>query len=221
MKILLVEDDKDISAFLKASLKTEGFVVDAVDDGERGMDMARINLYDLIILDLNLPHKNGDEICRDIRRRGKTTPILMLSVQSSVSNKVDLLNSGADDYICKPFSFEEVLARIKALLRRPTTVYKETLSCADLVMDLNKKIVKRNGKEINLTGKQFNLLEYLLRHKGEIVPKTAILENVWDSEVDLFSNAIETQILNLRKKLNSDSSEDLIKTVSGRGYRIG
>ncbi|MFA5127730.1 MAG: response regulator transcription factor [Patescibacteria group bacterium] len=221
MKILLVEDDKDILAFLRASLKTEGFVVDATDDGERGMEMARINSYDLIILDLNLPNKNGDEICRDIRGRGKTTPILMLSVQSSVSNKVDLLNSGADDYVCKPFSFEEVLARIKALLRRPAATYKETLTCADLVMDLNKRIVKRNGREINLTGKEFNLLEYLLRHKGEIVPKTAILENVWDSEVDLFSNAIETHVLNLRKKLNRASSDDLIKTVSGRGYRIG
>ena len=218
---MVIEDDKDISDLLKSSLRAEGFVVDAAADGQDGLTMASVNQYDLIILDLNLPRKNGDEICRELRARGKAMPILMLSVQSKIEDKINLLNLGADDYVCKPFSFEELLARVNALLRRPAAVENGIFWEKDLILDANKKTVKLGGKEINVTGKEFALLEYLLRHKGEVVSKTALMENIWDAETDLFSNTIETHTMNLRRKLDRGDRNEIIKTVFGRGYRIG
>lgn len=220
MKILVVEDDKDTLDFLKPSLKAEGFVVDTAENGTDGISMTLANNYDLVILDFNLPDKNGDLVCQEIRKKGKTTPILILTVDTEVNNKVKLLNLGADDYLTKPFSFEELLARVKALLRRPEKIEKEILQVNNLTLDRKKQKVTRAKREIYLTLKEFQLLEYLIRHQGEVISKVSILENIWDSEVDLFSNAIETHISNLRKKIDKNSPKKLIKTISGRGYKI-
>jgi len=220
MKILVVEDDKDTLDFLKPSLKAEGFVVDTAENGTDGISMTLANNYDLVILDFNLPDKNGDLVCQEIRKKGKTTPILILTVDTEVNNKVKLLNLGADDYLTKPFSFEELLARVKALLRRPEKIEKEILQVNNLTLDRKKQKVTRAKREIYLTLKEFQLLEYLIRHQGEVISKISILENIWDSEVDLFSNAIETHISNLRKKIDKNSPKKLIKTISGRGYKI-
>jgi len=220
MKILVVEDDKDTLDFLKPSLKAEGFVVDTAENGTDGISMTLANNYDLVILDFNLPDKNGDLVCQEIRKKGKTTPILILTVNTEVNNKVKLLNLGADDYLTKPFSFEELLARVKALLRRPEKIEKEILQVNNLTLDRKKQKVTRAKREIYLTLKEFQLLEYLIRHQGEVISKISILENIWDSEVDLFSNAIETHISNLRKKIDKNSPKKLIKTISGRGYKI-
>ena len=220
MKILVVEDDKDTLDFLKPSLKAEGFVVDTAENGTDGISMTLANNYDLVILDFNLPDKNGDLVCQEIRKKGKTTPILILTVNTEVNNKVKLLNLGADDYLTKPFSFEELLARVKALLRRPEKIEKEILQVNNLTLDRKKQKVTRAKREIYLTLKEFQLLEYLIRHQGEVISKVSILENIWDSEVDLFSNAIETHISNLRKKIDKNSPKKLIKTISGRGYKI-
>ncbi len=220
MKILIIEDNEDILSFLKSSLKAKGFIIDGTDNGRIGCSMALTNEYNLIILDLNLPEKDGNTICQEIREYGKTTPIIMLSVNIDIKSKIDLLESGADDYLTKPFSFEELLARIKALLKRSPQIEDDILKSNNLILNKNKQKVTKNDKEIYLTVKEFQLLEYLLRHKGEIVSKTSILENIWDSEVNLFSNAIETHILNLRKKISKDNPHEFIKTMSGRGYKI-
>jgi len=221
MKILVVEDDKGILDFLRSGLKAEGFVIDTAENGKDGMSMSHLNNYDLIILDLNLPDKNGNIICQELREDGKTMPILILTVDTEVDSKVRALNSGADDYLTKPFSFKELLARIRALLRRPQEIKDEILTIDNLTLDQNKQTVTRAGKEIYLTPKEFRLLEHLMRHQGEVVSKISILENVWDSEVDLFSNSVETHILNLRKKIDKNNSKRLIKTISSRGYKIG
>lgn len=220
MKLLIVEDNKDILHFLKISLKTEGFVVDAEEDGEKGLFLACTNHYDLIILDLNLPGKNGDQICQEYRKAGKTVPILMLTVLSETESKVKLLDLGADDYITKPFSFNELLARIRALLRRPQKMEEEVLSVGDLTLYKNRQKVTYEKQEIQLTSKEFQILECLMRRQGEVVSKISIIESVWDSKVDLFSNSLETHILNLRKKIDLNKPDGFIRTVSGRGYII-
>lgn len=220
MRILIVEDDKNILDFLKSGLKSNGFAVDAASDGEKGSFMGRVNEYDLIILDLNLPGKNGEEICLDIRNKGKKTPILMLTVNSDTDSKIRLLNSGADDYLTKPFSFDELTARIKALLRRPPNIEPNTLQADDLVLNKNNQTVFKSGKEITLTTKEFSILEHLMKNKGRVVSRSDLMEHVWDCQADPFSNAIETHILNIRNKIGHKGKIDLIKTISGRGYKI-
>jgi DNA-binding response OmpR family regulator len=174
----------------------------------------------MIILDNMLPKKNGAEVCEEIRRSGKTTPIIMLSARAELGIKVELLNKGADDYVTKPFSLEELLARIRALLRRPTTMTSEVLQTDDLVVDTKQHTIKRGGKEIYLTKKEFMLLELLLKKKGSVVSRGTIMEHVWDMNVDPFSNTIESHILNLRKKIATDGGRDLISTLPGIGYKI-
>jgi len=220
MRILLVEDDSQISEFLKTSLESQGFAVDAANDGERGSFLARTNDYDLILLDYILPKKTGRQVCFEVREKDKKTPIIMLTVKSEAENVVDLLNLGADDYIAKPFSFEEVLARIKAVLRRPRESEPQAMAIGDLVLDVENNAVKRGGKEIYLTCKEFALLEYLLKNKGKIVSRGKILEHVWDLSADPFSNTIEVHILNLRKKIDKGFRQKLIHTMPGRGYKI-
>lgn len=220
MHILLVEDDKEISDFLRVSLEAECFAVDVAFDGETGSYLARTNNYDLIILDNVLPKKEGRKACKEIRDAGKTTPIIMLSVKSETVTKVDLLNAGADDYMTKPFSLEELLARIRALLRRPKEIENEILSLGDLVIDVKKHSVKRGGKEIYLTRKEFVLLSYLLKNAGSAMSRGMIMEHVWDMKADPFSNTIESHILSLRKKIDAKSKRKLIKTVPGIGYKI-
>lgn len=220
MHILIVEDEKEISDFLRFSLEAECFAVDTAFDGESGSYMARTNNYDLIILDNILPQKEGREACREIRALGKTTPIIMLSVKSETVTKVDLLNAGADDYMTKPFSLEELLARMRALLRRPKEIENEVLSVGDLIIDTKKHSVKRAGKEIYLTRKEFVLLSYLLQNAGSAMSRGMIMEHVWDMNIDPFSNTIESHILSLRKKIDAKSKKKLIQTVPGIGYKI-
>ena len=220
MRILLVEDDIKIRRFIKAGLEAELFIVDATDNGEKGLSLASSNDYDLIILDNMLPGKNGLEICKELRRQGKITPILMLSVKADTNTKIELLNSGADDYLSKPFSFEELVARVKALLRRPKQLNDEVLTIEDLVVDFKKNNARRGQKEIHLTQKEFALLEYLVRNRGVVLSRGMILEHVWDMEVDPFTNTIESHVSNLRKKIDAEGTRRLIHTVVGRGYKI-
>ena len=220
MRVLVVEDEEGIARFLKAGLESEYFAVDVAEDGERGSYLARTNDYDIIILDNMLPGKNGAEVCDDIRKSGRNTPIIMLSARAEMSIKVELLNKGADDYLTKPFSLEELLARIRALLRRPAHVAPDLLEIEDLVLDTKKHLVTRKGKEIYLTRKEFMLLEYLLRNNGTAVSRGMILEHVWDINVDPFSNTVESHILNIRKKVNDKGRKNLIHTLPGIGYKI-
>ena len=220
MRILVIEDNKQIARTLKASLTNECFAVDVAPDGEKGCFLALTNDYDLVILDYMMPKKDGREVCTTIRKEGKTMPIIILTVKSEIEDKVNLLNLGADDYLTKPYSFEELMARIKALLRRPLQIEPEILQINNLTLDTKKRLVKRAGKEIQLTRKEFMLLQYLMRNKGIILSRGMIMEHVWDMEQDLFSNTIEAHILALRKKLDRNHSQKLIQTISGMGYRM-
>lgn len=220
MRVLIIEDNYEIRNFLIESLAAESFAIDAAEDGEQGSCLARSNEYDLIILDNNLPKKNGMTICNEIRRIGNDVPIIMLSVETSIDKKVLLLESGADDYMTKPFSYKELLARIKALLRRPKSIVKDILKAGELTIDCAKQKAFRSGKEIYLTRKEFSLLEYLVRNKGNVVSRGTIMEHVWDIDSDPFSNTIETHVLNLRRKIDRSCKSKLILTVPGRGYMI-
>jgi DNA-binding response OmpR family regulator len=220
MRVLIVEDDEDVSASLKTSLEAETFSVDTAFDGERGSYLARTNDYDLVILDYMLPKKDGKTICTEIRQAGKTVPIIMLTVRSATEAKVELLNAGADDYLTKPFSYQELRARIRALLRRPQEIQTTVLNLDDLVMDTMRQKVTRAEKEIYLTRKEFSLLEYLMKHQGIVISRGMIMEHVWDAEGDPFSNTIEAHILNLRKKIDTGHKKKLIHTIPGRGYTV-
>jgi DNA-binding response OmpR family regulator len=216
-----VDDDKDIRGYLKTSLESESFAVDTAGDGEEGSYLGKHRNYDAIVLDHNMPRKNGLTVCKDLRKEGNTTPILMLSVNSDVDQKSNLLDTGADDYLTKPFAYRELRSRIGALLRRPKKIIPTKLKVDDLTLDSSLQIVKRGKKEIVLTRKEFSLLEYLMRNAGTIVSRGNLLEHVWDDEVNVFSNTIEAHILNIRKKLAKYSKKKLIHTFPGRGYQIG
>lgn len=220
MRVLIVEDEKDICDFLKKSLQSECYAVDTAEDGEKGLYLAQTNTYDLIILDNNMPKKTGLEMCVDLREKKNNVPILMLSVQSETTTKVDLLNAGADDYLTKPFSIDELHARMKALLRRPKSIENEIFKIDNLVLDINRHIAKRGDKEIYLTRKEFSLLKYLLKNRGTVLSRSMIMEHVWDMSIDPFSNTIESHVMSLRKKIDLPEYKKLIHTVTGRGYKI-
>ena len=215
MKILLIEDDKELADSLIESLKEESFLVEYSYSGSEGIYMAINNKYDIIITDLNLPDEKGENVCKAIRAT-KKTPILVLTGELETENKIKMLNLGADDYLTKPFSFKELVARINAISRRSLQITEEIIEIENLKIDRNKKKVFYNGKEIYLTNKEYLLLEILAINKNRIVSRAEILETSWDSNADIFSNAIETHISNIRKKI----SKDIIKTFSGRGYAI-
>jgi two-component system, OmpR family, response regulator len=220
MRLLVIEDDAIIRKFLAVSLKREGFAVDVAEDGEQGSYIARTNEYDLIILDNVLPKKSGPEVCAELRKHSKTTRILVLSVQADAPTKVDLLRLGADDYLAKPFSYEELLERIRAILRRPSAMAYQMVSHGDLVLDVGNQLIVRDGEEIHCNRKEFALLEYLLRNRGMVVSRGMLMEHVWDRNIDPFSNTIETHISSLRRKLDRRNGKKLIHTVPGRGYKI-
>jgi DNA-binding response OmpR family regulator len=219
MRLLIIDDNTEILDFLVPALERESFAVDSAAEGEKGLFLAQTNQYDLIILDNVLPRKSGMEICKILRQSGSRVPILLLSVRSESNEKINFLDAGADDYLTKPFSYTELLSRIKAILRRPQTIQEICLSVGDLTLNTATYEVKRGKKLIHLTRKEFSLLELLLRHKGSVVSRGMILEHVWDVEGDLFSKTIETHILNLRKKIDTGRTKIII-SVPGRGYKI-
>ncbi|MEO5646135.1 MAG: response regulator transcription factor [Candidatus Paceibacterota bacterium] len=220
MRALIVEDERGVRDMLAENLRAHCFAVDTAEDGTEGSYLARTNEYDIIILDNMLPEKSGGSVCQEIRRTGRAVPILILSVLSDSWRKVELLNSGADDYMIKPFSVDELMARIRALMRRPAQLEGDILTIDDLELDTKKQTVRRDGISKNLTRKEFTLLEYLMRNKGSVLSRGMIMEHVWDMTSDPFSNTIESHILSLRRKIEPGKSKKLIYTVSGRGYKI-
>jgi two-component system, OmpR family, response regulator len=219
MKILITEDNSAIRNVLRMSLEAMSFSVDEAENGEDGSFLARTNEYDLVILDNVLPQKMGKQVCKEIREAGKTMPVLLLSMKNEVNDKIDLLDCGADDYMTKPFSFEELLARMRALLRRPKALRETVHTIADLELNYDKHQVFKAGKELYLTRKEFSLLNYLLLNKERVVTRGQLLEHVWDINADPFSNTIEAHVLSLRKKIG-DTRKRLIKSIPGRGYKI-
>ncbi len=217
MRILLVEDEKNVAAFIRKGLEEEYYTLDVAEDGNEGLLIATSNEYDLIVLDIMLPGINGIELCRRLREKGIKAPILMLTAIDSVTSKVEGLESGADDYLTKPFAFSELLARIKALLRRTLESVSE-LSLEDLRMDLLSRRVFRADKEIVLTPKEFSLLEYLLRNRGRVLSRTQMIENIWGYSFDPNSNVVDVHIKFLREKIDAGFPKKLIHTVRGAGY---
>jgi len=220
MRILIVDDDNEIRDFLKTNLQAECFTVDTAADGQEGSYLARTHDYDVLILDNIMPKKNGYEVCQEVRKQGKKVPIIILSVQTDVDEKVHLLNAGADDYLSKPFSYRELQSRIRALMRRPQDLTEPVLRVDDFILDTMKQKAIRGTKDIYLTRKEFALTEYLMRNSGNVVSRGMLMEHIWNDEIDPFSNTIEAHILNLRKKIEGVSKRKLIHTVPGRGYKI-
>jgi len=218
MKILVVEDEERVAHFIQKGLKEEGHAIDLSFDGEDGEFLAEVNDYDLIILDLMLPKKSGITVCRELRDRGIATPVLMLTARDSVEDKVRGLDAGADDYLAKPFAFEELLARVRALLRRRSESKSPTLKIADLELDPISRRVTRGGKAIRLTTKEYALLEYLLRNPRKVLSRTLIGEHVWDMNFDPESNVIDVYVSHLRSKVDKGFDIPLIHTLRGQGY---
>jgi DNA-binding response OmpR family regulator len=221
MRILVVDDEPEICTLLRLALTQSSFSVDIAQDGDNASYLARTNDYDVIILDNILPKKMGLQVCREIRAAGKTVPILVLSAMPESATKVALLDAGADDYLSKPFSMDELLARVRALSRRPKQIAAEVLTFDDLILNTKAHTVYRAKREVHLTPKEFMLLEYLLRNKGAALPRSMILEHVWNMDTDPFSNTIESHVLSLRRKIDPDGKKSIIHTVPGVGYKIG
>jgi heavy metal response regulator len=220
MRILVIEDEVKIAQFIKRGLKEEGYAVDVSADGEEGHFMLSSNEYDAIILDLMLPKIDGLTLCRTLRKEGNQTPILMLTAKDTVKDKVKGLDSGADDYLPKPFAFEELLARVRVLLRKKDSRVQTQLKVEDLSLDLLTHKVTRGNREIELTVKEYALLEYLMRNAGNIVTRTMISEHVWDINFDTFTNVIDVYINYLRNKIDTGFENKMIHTVRGKGYLL-
>ena len=223
MRILLIEDDHKISTAIKQGLELESFAVDVEYDADAGLGAALAEDYDLIILDRMLPGSmEGIEVCKEIRKEGNHTPVLLLTAKDEVRDRVAGLNAGADDYLPKPFAFEELLARIRALLRRPQDNLGTTLQYGDLVLDTVEYEVRRAGQIISLSRREFALLEYLLRNAGKLLTKESIIKHVWDFDADILPNTVEVYIGYLRNKVDKPfDGEPLINTVRGYGYKLG
>ena len=220
MKILVVEDEHLIATAIKKGLEQEHYTVDLAFDGETGFDLASSGDYDILLLDLMLPKMDGIEICKELRKLQIQVPILMLTAKSQIEDKVKGLNSGADDYLAKPFAFEELLARIRALARRPQTAASEILTVGDLSLNLSSYEVARQNKNISLSSKEYSLLECLMRHSDKILNKDQLIQHVWSYESDILPNTVEVYIRNLRQKIDKPFKTKLIKTVRGFGYKI-
>ncbi|MBU1147377.1 MAG: response regulator transcription factor [Candidatus Omnitrophica bacterium] len=220
MRILLIEDETKIASFIERGLKEEHYIVDVAYEGDKGLFLAEVNTYDLIILDIMLPKKDGISLCKDLRTKKIDTPILMLTAKDKVGDKVLGLDAGADDYLTKPFAFEEFLARIKALLRRSRSDKSTTLKIADLELDQLTHRVKRQEKEITLTSKEYTLLEYLMLNANQVVTRTMISEHVWNEDFDSFTNVIDVYVNYLRNKIDKNFKKHLIYTIRGTGYML-
>lgn len=220
MRILLVEDDVAIAQSLKEGLEDEAYAVDVVHDGDEGYRTATADDYDVIILDVMLPEMNGYEVCRALRKDGNQTPILMLTARDAERDIVEGLDVGADDYLAKPFSFEVLLARLRALLRRPNEKLEEILRVGDLTLDPSLKKVMRAAQEISLTAKEYAVLEYLMRNAGKVLSKEQIISHVWDFDADVLPNNVELFIMFLRRKIDKPFDSKLIHTIPGFGYKL-
>ena len=220
MRILVVEDEKKLAHVLKQGLGEHGYAVDVAFDGEAAFEMAMTVDYDCVILDLLLPRRDGAEICREMRRRGRRMPILVLTAQSATDRKIRLLDLGADDYLTKPFAFAELLARLRALLRRGSVEPSTVLRVADLELDPASRRVRRAGREIVLTAREFAVLEYLMRHAGHVVTRNMIADHVWSLDYEGASNIVEVYVNYLRRKIDQDFEPKLIKTLRGAGYSL-
>lgn len=220
MRILVIEDERRLSSIVKRGLMEEGYAVDIAYEGEEGEFMAENTPFDLIILDIMLPKKNGLEICRDLRSRKINTPILMLTARDTVEDRVKGLDAGADDYLVKPFAFNELLARVRALLRRTGTSRSPKLQIGDLTLDTLTHEVWRGKKMIDLTHKEYTILEYFMRHPSLVITRTMLEEHAWDYESENTSNIIDVYIQRIRRKIDHEGRDSLIQTIRGAGYRM-
>jgi two-component system copper resistance phosphate regulon response regulator CusR len=220
MRILLVEDEPSAARMLAKGLREQTYAVDVAPDGEAAVYQASVNDYDLVILDIMLPLKDGFEVCRELRDAGLTIPILMLTARDAVQDRIAGLDTGADDYLTKPFDFHELLARLRALLRRGPALRSETIAIADLSINTRARQVSRGGRQIELTAKEYALLEYLARRAGEVVSRAEISEHVWEEDFDPFSNLIEVYMQRLRRKIDEGHSLNLLRTRRREGYMI-
>jgi two-component system copper resistance phosphate regulon response regulator CusR len=220
VRILLVEDEPRVAGFLAKGLREQTFAVDVARDGEEGLHLGSVNEYDLVILDVMLPRKDGHAVCRDLRTQGRRVPILMLTARGSVDDRVAGLDSGADDYLVKPFDFKELLARVRALLRRSAVLRPERLRVADLTLDTAAHRVIRGGKPVELTAKEYALLEFLVLNEDRVVGREQIAQHVWDENFDPFSNVIDVYIKRLRAKVDAKGERRLIHTRRGEGYLL-
>ncbi|HLJ59407.1 MAG TPA: response regulator transcription factor [bacterium] len=218
MAILVVEDEHKIREFLKRGLEEEGYAVETASDGEEGLELASGGAYEVVILDLLLPQRDGLDVCRALRADGVTTPVLMLTARDAVDQRVVGLDVGADDYLTKPFAFEELLARIRALLRRERTARPSILEVADIVLDPASRTVSRDGRTIDLTNREYQLLHLLMRHPGQILSRAVIEDRVWGYTFDPGSNVVDAYIRLLRRKIDHGHPRQLIRTVRGAGY---
>jgi len=220
VKLLVIEDDRTVGQYVKRGLAEAGFQVDLVVDGAEGLRVASEGHYDVVVLDLRLPTLDGREVLRTMRDRGNTVPVLVLTAQDTVDFKVQALRMGADDYVTKPFALEELLARVEALGRRPKAITPPVLRVADLVLDTGSHEVRRGGALIELTPKEYAVLEYLMRHPGRVMPRTLITEYAWDYHFDPGTNIVDVVITRLRKKIDHGRAPKLIHTVRGVGYVV-
>ena len=218
MRILLVEDEPRMANVIAKGLREQAYAVDIAEDGDAALYQASINDYDLVILDVLIPHRDGFEVCRELRARGDTTPILMLTARAAVDDRITGFDAGADDYLTKPFSFRELVARVRALLRRDAQLRPDIYQLEDLIVDSGSHRVSRAARPIELTAKEYALLEYLVRRAGQLVSRSDIAAHVWDDSFDPFSNSIEVYMNRLRKKIDEEHSIELLHTRRGEGY---
>jgi len=220
MRMLVVDDDRRLCAVIKRGLLEEAYAVDLAYDGEEGAYLAEVNPYDLIILDIMLPNKDGIQVCHELRAKKVNTPILMLTAKDTVEDRVKGLDTGADDYLVKPFAFSELLARVRALLRREGMSKSPELRVGDLILNTLTRQVWRGQRPIELTTKEYVILEYLMRHPNVVVTRTMIEEHAWDYDFDSLSNLVDVYIRRLRRKIDNENDDGLIQTVRGAGYRL-
>ncbi|MFI5057556.1 MAG: response regulator transcription factor [Candidatus Acidiferrales bacterium] len=221
MRLLLVEDDTRIARFVAKGLREQAYAVDIVTTGDDALYQADINTYDLVILDVMIPGRDGFAVCRELRKSGKRMPILMLTARAAVEDRITGLDHGADDYLTKPFEFRELLARLRALLRRSGELRPPKIVVADLLLDTAAQSVSRSGRNIPLTAKEYALLEFLARNAGRVVGRAEIAEHVWDETFDAFSNLIEVYMNRIRRKIDADAELPLLHTRRGAGYLLG